>query len=98
MLMDFRTLPAFGWLSLRVGEESHMNNSEFCTNWKLLRPQVRRQWPELSHQELDRIDGRPHRLYHALVQRYGISRDEAARQMWDFLERSRKDVKTVQSN
>lgn len=76
-----------------------MNSSEFSTNWKLLRSHVRRQWPEMSDRELDRIDGRPNRLYHALIQKYGISRDEAARQLWEFLRGARQhDTDTAQSN
>lgn len=67
-----------------------MNSPEFRTNWKLLRNHIRNQWPDLSDRELDRIDGRPNRLYHALIQKHGISRDEAARELWEFFRSARQ--------
>ena len=76
-----------------------MDSPGYRANWNVLRNLIRDQWPDMSDHELDRIDGRPNRLYHALIQKYGISRDEAARQLWEFLRSARQyDVDTVTSH
>ncbi|REJ94073.1 MAG: hypothetical protein DWQ29_03245 [Planctomycetota bacterium] len=80
-------------------EDDKMNRPEFHANPTLSENRIRNQWPDMCDGELDRIDGRPDRLYHALIQKYGISRDEAAQQLWDFVKHTaRRDSETVSSN
>lgn len=67
-----------------------MKKSATQTDAAQMRDRIARQWPDLSEFELDRIGTRPERLYHALIQKYGISRDEAARQLWSFLRSPQK--------
>ncbi|MFG0333031.1 MAG: hypothetical protein ACF8TS_06675 [Maioricimonas sp. JB049] len=51
----------------------------------IFRAAIPRHWPDFTEPELDWIDGRINRLYLAISQKYGISRDEAARQVWRFV-------------
>lgn len=44
-------------------------------------------WDDLTRPEVDWIDGCARRLIDALMVKYGLSRDEAARQVEDFLRR-----------
>lgn len=43
-------------------------------------------WLEITLPEAEWIDRRFNRLLHAIVSRYGISREEACRQILDFIE------------
>ncbi|MEW4527944.1 MAG: hypothetical protein ACF8PG_06355 [Maioricimonas sp. JB045] len=51
----------------------------------VFRAAIPRHWPDFTEPELDWIDGRINRLYLAISQKYGISRDEAARHVWRFV-------------
>jgi hypothetical protein len=51
-----------------------------------LRNHIRESWTDLTEPELDWVGNKPERLAAALAEKYGISRDEAARQVWDFME------------
>lgn len=42
-------------------------------------------WPELRAEELEWIEGKMHRLQHAIVTRCRVSREEATRQILDFV-------------
>ncbi|WP_437226605.1 CsbD family protein [Planctomicrobium sp. SH661] len=46
---------------------------------------IQEQWDDLTDAEVDRIDGDVNLLIDALTAKYGLSRDEAARQVDDFL-------------
>jgi len=52
--------------------------------WDELRPAVHQRWPEVSDNELDLIKGQTDMLIGALQERYGVTREEAARQVRDF--------------
>mgnify|MGYP006969414691 CR=1 FL=1 len=51
-----------------------------------LREHIRESWADLTEPEIDWVGDEPERLASALSQKYGISRDEAARQVWHFME------------
>jgi hypothetical protein len=67
-----------------------MNQQSFDTNWGRLRPQVQQRWPQLSEHDVGRIDGRVDRLYRLLCSRGGMSRSDAAREIWEFLRESQR--------
>ena len=62
-----------------------MNQQSFESNWLRLRPRVQQRWPQLSEQDIRRIEGRVERLYRLLCNRGGLSRSDAAREIWEFL-------------
>jgi len=41
-------------------------------------------WDDFTLEEIDWISGDPRKLQEALVQKFGVSEDEAARQVFDF--------------
>jgi hypothetical protein len=65
-----------------------MNQHSFETNWARLRPRVQQRWPQLPEQDVRRIDGRVEQLYRLLWSRGGLSRSDAARELWEFLHNS----------
>lgn len=69
-----------------------MNWESVEGNWKEFRGRVREQWGRLTNDEVDVIGGRRDRLVGKLQEHYGIAREEAERQVreWiDMLEVSR---------
>jgi uncharacterized protein YjbJ (UPF0337 family) len=53
-------------------------------NWDELRPLIHQRWPEISHNELDLIQGQTDMLIGILQEHYGVTREEAAQQAREF--------------
>lgn len=53
-------------------------------NWKEYKGKVKAQWGELTDDRLDEIAGRREQLKGEIQQAYGISKDEAEKQVKDF--------------
>jgi uncharacterized protein YjbJ (UPF0337 family) len=62
-----------------------MNKDILEGNWKQLRGAIRQKWGELTDDELEQIAGKRDKLVGSLQKRYGYSKDEASRQVDDFL-------------
>jgi uncharacterized protein YjbJ (UPF0337 family) len=62
-----------------------MNKDILEGNWKQLRGAIREKWGELTDDELEQIAGKRDKLVGSLQKRYGYSKDEASRQIDDFL-------------
>jgi len=62
-----------------------MNKDILEGKWKQIRGDVRETWGELTDDELDQIAGKRDKLAGTLQEKYGWSRDEAERQIDDFL-------------
>jgi len=63
-----------------------MNEDILMGKWKQLKGKIKEQWGDLTDDEIDKLEGRKDRLIGALQERYGMSKDEAARQAnnwWD---------------
>ncbi len=56
------------------------------TWWPELRGRVQERWSRLNDEWLDEVDGRQDRLAERLREAYGVSEDEARRQVDDFVE------------
>jgi uncharacterized protein YjbJ (UPF0337 family) len=56
-------------------------------NWKQFRGNAQQQWGKLTDDDMDRIEGRRTELAGRLQERYGIAREEADRQIDDWLKR-----------
>ena len=61
-------------------------------NWKQFKGKVKERWGKLTDDELDVIAGKKDQLSGKLQKAYGISEDEADRQIADFGETIRVDV------
>jgi uncharacterized protein YjbJ (UPF0337 family) len=61
-----------------------MNWDQIEGNWKQLKGKVRQQWGKLTDDNLDVINGRREMLAGQLQESYGITRDEAARQIKEW--------------
>ena len=65
-----------------------MNWDQVKGNWKQFRGKVKEQWGHLTDDELDIIDGRRDVLIGKVQEAYGISKDQAEKQVKEFEERS----------
>ena len=63
-----------------------MNTDTFKGQWNQLKGRVRREWGKLTDDDVDQIQGNAEILIGKLQERYGRSKDEAARDLDRFLE------------
>ena len=61
-----------------------MNWDRIEGNWKQFSGKVRQQWGKLTDDDLDLIDGRREELSGRIQEVYGVSKDEAERQIERF--------------
>ncbi len=64
-----------------------MNWDQIEGNWTQFKGTVQKQWGKLTNDELDVIDGRREELVGRIQKEYGISKEEADKQVDDFLNR-----------
>jgi uncharacterized protein YjbJ (UPF0337 family) len=62
-----------------------MNTDILEGKWKQIRGEIRETWGELTDSDLEQIAGKRDKLVGTLQEKYGWSRDEAERQIDDFL-------------
>jgi uncharacterized protein YjbJ (UPF0337 family) len=58
-------------------EAPRMNSDVFAGKWKQLRGQVKEWWGKLTHDDLDRLEGKYDKLVGVLQERYGWARKQA---------------------
>ena len=61
-----------------------MNKDIFQGKWEQAKAKVKQQWAKLTDDDLQKIEGRADELRGRLQERYGLSREEAEKQMKDF--------------
>ena len=61
-----------------------MNKDTIAGNWKELKGRVKQQWGKLSDDRLTEIDGKRDQLAGEIQQAYGLSKEEAEKQIEDF--------------
>ena len=61
-----------------------MNWDRIEGNWKQFSGKVQQQWGKLTNDDLDVIDGRREELSGRIQKVYGVSKDEADRQITSF--------------
>ena len=71
-----------------------MNWDQVKGNWKQFRGKVKEQWGHLTDDELDVIDGRSDMLIGKVQEAYGISKDQAEKQVKEFEAREWQDTDT----
>lgn len=69
-----------------------MNWDRIEGNWKIFKGRVKDQWGKLTDDDLDRAAGKRDQLAGRIQERYGIAKDEADRQVTDWLGRQREDT------
>ncbi|MEX1198565.1 MAG: CsbD family protein [Pseudohongiellaceae bacterium] len=67
-----------------------MNQDIFEGNWRQIQGRVKEHWGKLTDDRMDVIAGNRDQLCGEIQQAYGITREEAEKQVKDF-ERSRKN-------
>jgi uncharacterized protein YjbJ (UPF0337 family) len=65
-----------------------MNWDRIEGNWMEFKGRVQQQWGKLTNDDLDVIEGHRKELAGRLQQRYGYAKDEAEREIDDWLRRS----------
>jgi uncharacterized protein YjbJ (UPF0337 family) len=78
----------------RHGEQSNqsetsMNWDRVQGNWKQFKGKVKEQWGKLTDDQLDIIAGKREQLAGRVQEVYGVSREEAERQITEFEDRNR---------
>jgi len=61
-----------------------MNTEQMKGQWRQVKGEIKKQWGKLTDDELDRIAGEKDKLVGKLQEKYGISKEEAERQINDF--------------
>jgi uncharacterized protein YjbJ (UPF0337 family) len=61
-----------------------MNSDQLQGKWKQLKGSVKEKWGELTDNDLDVINGQQTQLVGLIQQRYGITMEEAQKQVRDW--------------
>ena len=64
-----------------------MNEDILRGKWHQLKGEVKSRWGKLTDDDLDRAEGDTEKLIGRVQERYGYARDEAKREVDDFLRR-----------
>ena len=64
-----------------------MNWDQVAGNWKQFQGKVKENWGKLTDDDVNVIEGRRDQLVGKVQEKYGIAREEAERQVADFLVR-----------
>ena len=87
-VLAVRGLPArFGQVPVVLTpdrKEHAMNWDRIEGNWKQLKGNVKEQWGKITDDEFDTIAGKRDQLAGRIQESYGISKDEAERQIADW--------------
>jgi uncharacterized protein YjbJ (UPF0337 family) len=74
-----------------------MNWDHIEGNWKQFKGNVKKQWGKLTDDQIDVIAGKRDKLAGTIQETYGISKDEAEKQLADFQKRM-KEISHVKSD
>jgi uncharacterized protein YjbJ (UPF0337 family) len=69
----------------------HMNEDILKGKWRQIKGEVKSRWGKLTDDDMDRVEGDAEKLIGKVQERYGYQRDEAKREVDDFV-RTHKDV------
>jgi uncharacterized protein YjbJ (UPF0337 family) len=65
-----------------------MNWDRVEGNWTQFKGKVQQQWGDLTNDDLDVVEGKRKELSGKIQERYGIAKDEAEKQIDDWLTRT----------
>jgi len=63
-----------------------MNKDIIQGKWKEIKGQLKKQWGELTDDEINKMEGTYKELEGALQKKYGYEKDEASREIESFIE------------
>lgn len=66
-----------------------MDKDIFKGKWKQLKGEFKKQWGELTDDDLDRVEGDNEKLLGILQEKYGYSKDQARERLDRFIEEHR---------
>jgi uncharacterized protein YjbJ (UPF0337 family) len=81
-----------------TAKEIDMNWDRARGNWKQLRGKVKEQWGKLTDDSLDVIDGRREILLGKVQEAYGISKDQAEREIEEWEAQHLEDDSDVRAS
>ena len=67
-----------------------MNEDTLKGQWTQLKGKIREQWGKLTNDDVDQIQGEAEQLIGRVQERYGVAKDEARRQVNDWLKTKRE--------
>jgi uncharacterized protein YjbJ (UPF0337 family) len=62
-----------------------MNSDQFQGKWKQMKGSVKERWGKLTDDDIDIINGRNDQLVGKIQERYGIAKEEAQRQVEEWM-------------
>ena len=68
-----------------------MNEDTLKGQWNQLKGKAREKWGNLTNDDLNVIQGQSEQLVGLIQQRYGIARDEAERQVKDWIKNTKTE-------
>lgn len=71
-----------------------MNRDRLEGNWKQVKGRAREKWGKLTNDDLDEIRGRQEVLVGKIQERYGKAKDEAEREVDDWMEQEIEEPST----
>ncbi len=72
-----------------------MNSDQLQGKWQQVKGAVKEKWGKLTNDDLDMIAGRQEQLLGKIQERYGITKEEAAKQLRDWSYEVSHDVGTT---
>jgi uncharacterized protein YjbJ (UPF0337 family) len=70
-----------------------MNHYDIQGQWEQVKGEAKRRWADLTDDDLTRAEGDKDRLVGALRERYGYSKDQAQREVDEWVDGLVKDIK-----
>jgi uncharacterized protein YjbJ (UPF0337 family) len=71
-------------MSVNLMEPPTMNSDQMKGNWKQFVGKAKEKWGRLTNDDWQVIEGKRDQLVGKIQERYGITREEAERQLGDF--------------
>lgn len=66
-----------------------MNEDILKGKWRQIKGEVKSRWGKLTDDDVDRVEGDAEKLIGRVQERYGYQRDEAKREVDDFVSRNK---------
>jgi uncharacterized protein YjbJ (UPF0337 family) len=68
-----------------------MNSDQLQGKWKQMKGSVKERWGKLTDDDIDVINGRNDQLVGKIQEKYGIAKEEAQRQVEDWMRSDSKE-------